>query len=68
MNEGNRSDRGLWKIALITVPAIVIVGSVMGLLSNSGFDNEWYAALNKPAFQRQLGFGVVGRRSIPCSA
>jgi len=51
MNEAARDDRGLWKKALITVPAIVIVGSLMGVVSNSGFDNGWYAALQKPAFQ-----------------
>ncbi len=44
-------DRGLWKKALITVPAIVIAGSVMGVVSNSGFDNGWYAGLQKPSFQ-----------------
>jgi len=51
MNQAARDDRGLWKKALITVPAIVIVGSLMGVVSNSGFDNGWYAALQKPAFQ-----------------
>jgi len=51
MNQAARDDRGLWKKALITVPAIVIVGSLMGVVSNSGFDNGWYATLQKPAFQ-----------------
>jgi len=51
MNQAARDDRGLWKKALITVPAIVIVGSLMGVVSNSGFDNGWYAALQKPGFQ-----------------
>ncbi|MCY7279636.1 MAG: tryptophan-rich sensory protein [Sphingomonas bacterium] len=51
MNQAARDDRGLWKKALITVPAIVIAGSVMGVVFNSGFDNGWYAALQKPAFQ-----------------
>jgi tryptophan-rich sensory protein len=46
-----RDDRGLWKKALITVPAIVILGSLMGYLSNSGFSNDWYAELRKPSFQ-----------------
>ena len=41
----------IWKKALVTVPAIVIVGSLMGIVSNSGFENGWYAALEKPAFQ-----------------
>jgi len=55
-----RSDKGLWKKALITGPAIVAVGSLMGLVSNSGFANRWYADLVKPAFQPPgWAFGVV---------
>lgn len=46
-----RDDRTLWKRALVTVPAIVIAGSAIGVVSNSGFDNGWYAALQYPAFQ-----------------
>jgi benzodiazapine receptor len=46
-----RDDRGIWKKALVTVPVIVIVGSLMGAISNSGFDNGWYAVLEKPLFQ-----------------
>lgn len=34
--------------ALVTVPLIVVVGSVMGYLSNSGYQNGWFAALDKP--------------------
>jgi translocator protein len=46
--------------ALITVPAIVVIGSLMGALSNSGFENGWYAALDKPSFQPPgWAFGVV---------
>jgi tryptophan-rich sensory protein len=38
----------------------VIVGSLMGYLSNSGFENSWYAALQKPSFQPPAWmFGVV---------
>jgi tryptophan-rich sensory protein len=44
-------DRGIWKRALITVPAIVIAGSLIGYLSNSGFGNDWYDPLRKPTFQ-----------------
>ena len=44
-------DRGIWKRALITVPAIVIAGSLIGYLSNSGFGNGWYDPLRKPSFQ-----------------
>ena len=46
-----RDDRGLWKRALITAPAIVILGTLMGIVSNSGFENSWYAELQKPSFQ-----------------
>lgn len=57
---GEQRDRGIWKKALLTVPAIVVVGSVMGLVSNSGFENGWYAALQKPAFQPPgWAFGLV---------
>jgi benzodiazapine receptor len=53
-------DRRLCKTALITVPGIVIVGSLMGIVSNSGFDNHWFAALTKPAFLPPgWVFGVV---------
>ena len=44
-------NRPIWKMAIITIPAIVIVGTLMGYLSNSGFENSWYAGLRKPAFQ-----------------
>ena len=55
-----RGDSGIWKKALITVPAIVILGGLMGRISNSGFDNGWYAALLKPAFQPPgWAFGAV---------
>ena len=52
--------RPVWKTALITIPLIVIVGTLMGYLSNSGFENSWYAGLRKPAFQPPAWmFGVV---------
>ena len=55
-----RDDRGIWKKALITVPLIVIVGGLMGVVSNSGFGNDWYAPLTKPSFQPPgWAFGVV---------
>jgi len=45
---GERRD---WrKIALITVPAIVLAGSTSGWLSNSGYGNDWFDALVKPGF------------------
>lgn len=39
-----------WRIALITVPAIVGFGSLSGWLSNSGYGNSWFDALRKPFF------------------
>ena len=55
-----RLGRPVWKTAIITIPAIVIVGSLMGYLSNSGFENSWYADLRKPSFQPPAWmFGVV---------
>jgi translocator protein len=54
------NQHSVLKTALISVPAIVIVGMLMGYLSNSGFSNDWYAALKKPAFQPPAWmFGVV---------
>ena len=37
------------RIALFTVPAIVLLGIVSGRASNSGYSNGWFAALDKPA-------------------
>ena len=38
------------RIALVTVPTIVLLGSASGWLSNSGYDNNWFAGLQKPAY------------------
>jgi len=38
-----------WRWAMVTVPAIVLIGSLMGYLSNSGYSNRWFAALDLPA-------------------
>jgi benzodiazapine receptor len=47
-------------IALITAPMLVVVGSAIGWLSNSGYGNPWFAALAKPAFMPPGWlFGVV---------
>lgn len=35
--------------AMVTVPAIVLIGSLSGLASNSGYGNRWFAALDLPA-------------------
>lgn len=53
-------ERNWTKIALVTVPAIVLAGSASGWLSNSGYGNDWFAALQKPAFMPPgWAFGVV---------
>lgn len=36
--------------ALVTVPAILFLGFLMGRLSNSGFGNPWFVALAKPGW------------------
>ncbi len=51
MSDRMRDDRGLWRKALWTVPLIVVTGSLVGTLSNAGFNNDWYAPLAKPTFQ-----------------
>ena len=49
-----------WKYALVTVPAIVLLGSASGWLSNSGYGNDWFDALQKPFFMPPgWTFGVV---------
>lgn len=35
--------------ALFTVPAIVAVGSIIGVMSNSGYSNNWFVALDRPS-------------------
>jgi tryptophan-rich sensory protein len=37
------------RYALVTVPAVVLLGTLSGALSGAGFDNGWFAALDKPA-------------------
>ena len=43
------STRGPLRIALVTVPLILGIGFLMGQLSNSGYGNDWFDALAKPA-------------------
>ena len=53
-------QREWWKIACFTVPAIVLAGSLSGWLSNSGYGNDWFDGLSKPAFMPPgWVFGVV---------
>jgi translocator protein len=41
----------LLRWALFAVPAVMLLGSLSGLLSNSGEENRWYAELVKPDVQ-----------------
>lgn len=55
-----RPRRPWWEIALFTVPAIVVAGSAIGYLANSGFSNGWYVPLKKPSFQPPaIAFPIV---------
>lgn len=46
--------------ALVSVPATLFLGLLMGRLSNSGFNNPWYDALIKPDIQPPgWAFGVA---------
>lgn len=46
--------------ALVTVPAIVLLGTLSGVVANSGNGNPWFAALAKPAFMPPgWAFGVA---------
>ena len=38
------------RYAVVTVPAVVLIGSLSGYLSNSGYSNPWFDALRKPGF------------------
>jgi tryptophan-rich sensory protein len=38
------------RYALVTVPAVVLLGSLSGRLAGSGYGNPWFDALAKPAF------------------
>ena len=44
------AERDWKKIALATVPAIVLLGTASGWLSNSGYENGWFSSLVKPPF------------------
>lgn len=50
----------LIRCALFVIPVIMLLGSLSGLLSNSGNENRWYAELVKPKAQPPAWlFGVV---------
>jgi tryptophan-rich sensory protein len=51
---------GWWKIALAAVLIIEAIGSLSGWVSNSGYGNAWFDALQKPVFMPPGWlFGVV---------
>jgi tryptophan-rich sensory protein len=45
-----QSTRPAWQVAIPAVIAIVALGSLSGVVSNSGYSNGWFAALAKPSF------------------
>jgi tryptophan-rich sensory protein len=54
------TERPWWRYALVTVPAIVLLGSASGWLSNSGYGNDWFDNLVKPSFMPPgYAFGIV---------
>jgi tryptophan-rich sensory protein len=53
-------DRAWWKTALLCVVAIELLGGLSGWLSNSGYGNGWFDALQKPGFMPPgWAFGLV---------
>lgn len=51
---------GFWRKALVTVPLVLLLGTAAGRLANSGYDNAWFAALEKPAsMPPSWAFGAV---------
>ena len=49
-----------WKMAIVAVLAIELLGGLSGWLSNSGYGNGWFDTLQKPRFMPPgWTFGVV---------
>ena len=49
-----------WKTALVCIVAIELLGGASGWISNSGYGNAWFDALQKPSFMPPgWAFGVV---------
>jgi len=49
-----------WKIAIVTLIAIELLGGASGWLSNSGYGNAWFDGLQKPSFMPPgAAFGIV---------
>ena len=52
--------RDWWKVGLIAVIAIELLGGLSGWISNSGYGNPWFDALQKPSFMPPgYLFGIV---------
>jgi len=59
MAEATR-PHGWWKTAIVAVVVIEVLGGLSGWLSNSGYGNGWFDALQKPSFMPPGWiFGVV---------
>lgn len=49
-----------WKVAIVSVIAIELLGGLSGWVSNSGYGNGWFDGLQKPSFMPPgWAFGVV---------
>lgn len=54
------TSRHFWQVAIPAMISIVALGGLSGYLSNSGYSNDWFAALDKPSFMPPgWMFGVV---------
>jgi tryptophan-rich sensory protein len=52
--------RSWWKTAIASVVAIELLGGLSGWLSQSGYGNAWFDALDKPSFMPPgFLFGIV---------
>ena len=52
--------REWWRYSAVTVPGIVLLGWASGWVSNSGYGNAWFEALEKPVFMPPgWAFGLV---------
>ena len=48
------------RYALFTVPGVLLLGTLSGQLSGSGYGNSWFDALRKPSFMPPgFLFGIV---------
>ena len=51
-----------WKMALVAVVAIELLGGLSGWLSNSGYGNGWFDGLQKPSFMEGLSLRTKTRQ------